>query len=313
MWSPYRGLIHYTYARTRRKSDRRISNERVREAAEKSATILLSRSARAAVIDESYRWEDPTEGRMLSPQATKFSANLVNFLHRKDHQSRRALEKLLLAYYSAGYGMIEAVEAAHRDYEAIGEWVLQISVRDALTFSQFFWDWRLMGVNTALQAEYARRVLEDEDRATYFGIRTIQDVRIEVGVAPVQDLADLTYRVASLMGVCAERELKRLIDEGNVLHNPGAFGSMSGFVSAMQATAKSASEMGDTSGASESLQQYMDDKYDDVDPDVTDYSQQEGMIHVTYQDLMDNNAARDALVTAGVYQDPNHDLGPDAI
>ena len=294
MWVPYRHLIHYVYDVARKEPESRgLSKDQVVLLAKRRATQLASKSLSSDFIDETYEWEEP---RANISTSKKFSPRLINFLHRPHHKSRRALEKLLLAYLTSGFSLVDSVDQALEDYISLGDWILPLGKKDVFLFAALFWDWRLVPVLSAAQSEYARRILGPDERSIFFGDVSVDEIKIEVGARTSETLQNMILKIASSMGACIQKEMKRLIRDGNILHDSRPYLAMATLTASMQTLTRGALDLNESTGNIETLQSFIEQKIGDVDPELLDYSMQEGYIQATPELLQEINSRNNLLL-----------------
>jgi hypothetical protein len=277
MWTPFDRVIDYATAKAGRDA-----GKPGRDRAVQAANFMVEQALEPDLIPAGHEWP---EARQIPVRA--IGRRLANFLFRKGHKSRRVMEQLLLAHFASGVSIEE-------DYEGLGDWRIKITLRDTVQFAYFFWNWSIDDVPVSEQEWYAEKHLSQKELDIYRGSYTIHDVQIEHNIPVSINAAKTLSRVAALMMLTTEREMKRLYSRGNIFTHPGAFGAMSGFAGSMGAVVKGSMEVNDEAGSSETLADFIETQYDTIDSDVMDWRSQEAL-GLGWEDLLAQNKMADAI------------------
>lgn len=280
MWTPYDNLIHYATP----KAIQFGGSESAHIRAIGIADFMAKQALRSELIAVNHTWA-PSNVTKAKP----ISSQLGSFLFRKAHRSRQVLERLLLAYFTMGLDVAEACLLAHKDYEELGDWRLRLSLRDTVQFAYYFWNWSNTKVDVSSQESYAERHLSNMEIGIYRGAVSLRDVQVDSDLPTNVNAGKTLQKVADLMMLTTEKEMRRLYQKGNIFAHPGAFGAMSGFASAMGAVVKGAADMSASTGSTETLNDFIEAQYDTIDESVMSWSAQEAL-GLTWEDLAEENA-----------------------
>lgn len=265
MWTPYRHLPYYTVERNRGGARTR---QRLQKEALRHANAICERT-----IPEGWR---PDGGEFSSVETTKrrnigsFSAQLDSFTKLPRSRSREALDEFLLIYFQRGFGLKGAVERGWRDYQSIGDEVVQLNLLDVLDYASFFWNFSVQQEKEA--EEFASHAFENGGalQEIVAGRRSLVDARVDWGAVRGFEAGKELKRMAMINTRLSQQISRELLEEDEI-GDTQRYKNIASFQRTTMIVTQAAQEIGSNEEEAIELGEFFEDMWDEIDQDIDDY------------------------------------------
>jgi hypothetical protein len=264
MWIPWRNLPYYTAERNRGKarSKKALAQRAVRHARKLCGAFLPSRWR----VEADWNRSGLHEERSIEP----LSEQLVSFLELPRSESRRALEELMLGYWTEGFPLRSTVERAYMDYQTMSRSSVPISIMDVLAFGAFFWNFG-RGERAEHLAFAGEALGQESDYVEILrGDRSIQEIRMDWGVVRGFEAGEELKRMAMLNTRLSQRLSRELLGEEGI-GDSSRYKNISSFQRTTMVVARAAEEIGTNEEDALELNDFFEEMWEDVDEDIRDY------------------------------------------
>lgn len=265
MWTPYRHLPYYAAEQNR---DRAQTRQRLQRESLRHARAICDRSVpdQFRPKGEEFGADKPVEPIGIG----SFSRQVESFVELPRSRSREALDEFLLLYFQRGFGLKGTVERAWRDYQSIGDEVVQLGLLDVLDYASFFWNFS--GADPDAVQNYADSCFGDEEalRAVLEGSRTLTDARVDWGAVRGFEAGKELKRMA-MINTRLSQQLSRELMQEEGMGDTQRYKNIASFQRTTMIVTQAAQEIGTNEEEAIELGEFFEDMWDDIDQDIDDY------------------------------------------
>jgi hypothetical protein len=282
MWTPYRHLPYYAAEQSRGRANTR---QRLRQEALRHARAICDRSVPSRFRPEG---EEFSAGELGQPIGIgSFSRQVESFVELPRSRSREALDEFLLLYFQRGFGLKGAVERAWRDYQSIGDEVIQLGLLDVLDYASFFWNFS--GADPEAVQAYASACFQDGGplRSVLDGSRSLTDARVDWGAVRGFQAGKELKRMA-MINTRLSQQLSRELMQEDGIGDTRRYKNIASFQRTTMIVTQAAQEIGTNEEEAIELGEFFEDMWDEIDQDIDDYRALEST-EVSPEDLQAEN------------------------